>query len=113
MIFHDYAFMGAIICLVILIGWMFFKIKNPYIEAMNQYHIMISGFYHIADLYPKIFCMDLPDNAVPVKVIHGIGLEDHCCGKEHIVSLVGTWKITDKLYFRCEKCGKVMVATYA
>ena len=43
---------------------------------------------------------------------YGGCIVDDCCGREHIVRLVGTEKLNDSFFYRCAKCGQNYVAVY-
>lgn len=43
---------------------------------------------------------------------YGGWIVDDCCGREHIVRLVGIEKLNDSFYYRCTKCGQNYVAVY-
>lgn len=112
MIFHDYAFITGVFCFVLITVWILFKIKNPYIEALKAHNQLMRDFYNIVNMYPKVVDKEVSlDSSIPVKLIYGVGLEDHCCGKEFIV-LIDNKSTADKLYFKCTKCGKLMAAVY-
>ena len=43
---------------------------------------------------------------------YGGWIVDDCCGREHIVRLVGTETLNCSFYYRCTKCGQNYVAVY-
>ena len=46
-------------------------------------------------------------------ILFDVGIENECCGKEHIRRIVYTGeKFTDRDFYRCEKCGKILVPVW-
>jgi DNA-directed RNA polymerase subunit N (RpoN/RPB10) len=77
------------------------------------------GVNNAFDVYPKIYANDeewedlKKQPHTKTHILFDVGLENECCGKEHIRHIIYTGdKFTDIEIYRCENCGKLLVPVW-
>ena len=113
MINFEIYFAVAIFIAVLIIIFVEHRNKQKEMKELEKQHQFEETFE-----YPEHTITEEEFNEVVKKKIrhthltYGGWIVDDCCGREHIVRLVGSEKLNDSFYYRCTKCGQNYVAVY-
>ena len=108
MINFETYFAVAIFIAVLIIIFVEHRNKQKEIKELEKQHYKFEESFE----YPEHTITEEEFNEVVNKKIrhthltYGGWIVDDCCGREHIVRLVGTEKLNNSFYYRCKKCGK-------
>ena len=114
MINFEIYFAVAIFIAVLIIIFVEHRNKQKEMKELEKQHYQFEETFE----YPDHTITEEEFNEVVKKKIrhthltYGGCIVDDCCGREHIVRLVGTEKLNDSFYYRCAKCGQNYVAVY-
>ena len=77
------------------------------------------GVNNAFNAYPKVYANDEEWEALKIQpytkthILFDVGLENECCGREYIRHIVYTGdKFTNIEFYKCEKCGKLLVPVW-